>query len=90
MMTDYISRQAAIDAINKAFKRVFTWDGTSPLGEKVLKDVPSADVQPSTPGQLIGGVLERNIDNIRQAGLEGKEFRFRIGGRLFAVRELPQ
>ena len=44
-MDDYISRQTAIDAINKAFKRVFTWDGTSPLGEKVLKDVPSADVQ---------------------------------------------
>ena len=37
-----------------------------------------------------GSVLERNIDNIRQAGLEGKEFRFRIDGRLFAVRELPQ
>ena len=39
---DLISRQAAIDAINKAFERVFAWDGTSPLGDKVLENVPSA------------------------------------------------
>ena len=41
-MVDYISRQAAIDAINKAFERVFAWDGTGPLGDKVLENVPSA------------------------------------------------
>ena len=41
-MDDVISRQAAIDAINKAFERVFAWDGTSPLGDKVLENVPSA------------------------------------------------
>ena len=41
-MSDTISRQAAIDAINKAFERVFAWDGTSPLGDKVLENVPSA------------------------------------------------
>ena len=41
-MSDVISRQAAIDAINKAFERVFAWDGTSPLGDKVLENVPSA------------------------------------------------
>lgn len=39
---DTISRQAAIDAINKSFERVFAWDGTSPLGDKVLENVPSA------------------------------------------------
>ena len=42
MKDEYISRQAAIDAINKAFERVFAWDGTSPLGDKVLENVPSA------------------------------------------------
>ena len=42
MTDDLISRQAAIDAINKAFERVFAWDGTSPLGDKVLENVPSA------------------------------------------------
>ena len=41
-MDDLISRQAAIDAINKAFARVFKWDGTEPLGEKVLNGVPSS------------------------------------------------
>ena len=41
-MSDLISRQAAIDAINKAFERVFAWDGTGPLGDKVLENVPSA------------------------------------------------
>ena len=41
-MDDLISRQAAIDAINKAFEHVFAWDGTSPLGDKVLENVPSA------------------------------------------------
>ena len=41
-MDDLISRQAAIDAINKAFERVFAWDGTSPLGDKVLESLPSA------------------------------------------------
>ena len=44
-MNDFISRQAAIDAINKAFERVFAWDGTSPLGDKVLENVPSAQPQ---------------------------------------------
>ena len=39
---DLIERQAAIDEINKAFERVFAWDGTSPLGDKVLENVPSA------------------------------------------------
>ena len=41
-MDDLISRQDAIDAINKAFERVFAWDGTGPLGDKVLENVPSA------------------------------------------------
>lgn len=38
--------------------------------------LPSADVVP--------------IADIYDAGCQGKEVRFRIGGRLFAVRELPQ
>ena len=36
--SDTISRQAAIDAINKALSRVFT----EPCGEQILKDLPSA------------------------------------------------
>ena len=29
-------------------------------------------------------------EEISKAGFEGREVRFRIGGRLFAIRELPQ
>ena len=47
-MSDLISRQAAIDAINKAFERVFAWDGTGPLGDKVLENVPSAQPEQLT------------------------------------------
>ena len=57
-MSDLISRQAAIDAINKAFERVFVWDGTSPLGDKVLENVPSA-----RPERKTGRWVERNPQN---------------------------
>ena len=53
-MQDLISRQAAIDAINKAFERVFAWDGTSPLGDKVLENVPSAQ-----PERIRGRWIEK-------------------------------
>lgn len=36
------------------------------------------------------GWLEQNKDKILQAGMEGREFDFRIGGRLFAIREKAQ
>ena len=36
------------------------------------------------------GWMERNKDKILQAGLEGREVEFRIGGRLFAIREKAQ
>jgi len=56
-MRDLISRQAAIDAINKAFERVFAWDRTSPLGDKVLENVPSA--QPDVPDTNVGDCISR-------------------------------
>jgi hypothetical protein len=34
--------------------------------------------------------MEKNKDRILQAGLEGREVEFRIGGRLFAIREKAQ
>lgn len=50
-MRDLIDRQAAIDAINKAFEHVFAWDGTSPLGDKVLENVPSAQPEQLTDAE---------------------------------------
>ena len=41
-------------------------------------------------GDLIDRDLEQNKDKILQAGMEGREIDFRIGGRLFAIREKAQ
>lgn len=59
-MSDTIYRQAAIDAINKAFERVFAWDGTGPLGDKVLENVPSAQPEQKT-GHWIRHPEQKNI-----------------------------
>ena len=50
------------------------------LGERI-KPLPSA--QPE-------GWMEQNKDRILKAGMEGREVEFRIGGRLFAIREKAQ
>lgn len=34
--------------------------------------------------------MEQNKDRILKAGMEGREVEFRIGGRLFAIREKAQ
>lgn len=34
--------------------------------------------------------MERNKERILQAGMEGREVEFYIGGRLFAIREIAQ
>ncbi len=34
--------------------------------------------------------MERNKERILQSGMEGREIEFRIGGRLFAIREKAQ
>lgn len=80
---DTISRQAAIDAVVITPKE---WDGMyiQDLNcrlRNVLSSLPSA--QPD-------GWLEQNKDKILQAGMEGREIDFRIGGRLFAIREKAQ
>lgn len=46
-----------------------------------MRDLPSA--QPED-------WMERNKERILQAGMEGREIEFRIGGRLFAIREKAQ
>ena len=44
----------------------------------------------SLPSAEPDGWLERNKDEILKAGMEGQEVEFRIGGRLFAIREKAQ
>ena len=79
MKDDLISRQAAIDAAKDWYDGLIC--GSFRGLEKRLKSLPSA--QPD-------GWLEQNKDKILQAGMEGREIDFRIGGRLFAIREKAQ
>ena len=76
-MSDLISRQAAIDAID--VKNVNK--GIISALQSIIEELPSA--QPDD-------WMERNKERILQAGTEGRECEFRIGGRLFAIREMAQ
>lgn len=84
-MKDLIERQAAIDAVHKEFDGCLVWDEsgetTANAVEEILDGVPSAKPE---------GWMERNEERILQAGMEGREIEFRIGGRLFAIREKAQ
>lgn len=97
-MNDLISRQAAIDALamgEELLKRAldqmyvvgndrekYEW-GLGLIESYIsdMKDLPSA--QPED-------WVERNKERILQAGMKGQEVEFRIGGRLFAIREKAQ
>lgn len=79
-MSDLIDRQAAIDCMNK----VLMFRMKPELKDRVakyLKSLPSAESE---------DWMERNKERILQAGMEGREIRFWIGGRLFAIREMAQ
>ena len=52
---------------------------------KALKMATSALEQPETID-----LIEINKEEILKAGIEGREVEFRIGGRLFAIREKAQ
>lgn len=57
------------------------WDGHTEKDVTRLLSLPSA--QPED-------WMEKNKERILQAGMEGREIEFRIGGRLFAIREKAQ
>ena len=95
-MGDLIDRQAAIDAINKAFERVFAWDGTDPLGDKVLENVPSAQPEIIHCGECIYydpphvekedaryeySEMPKKAFDVLGTGLVSMEYGINIGGR---------
>ena len=79
-MDDLISREAAI----KALKRHAGVDGFCNMPIEYITDAIRA--VPSVHPDYI--CLDRQ--SILNAGYTGTEYKFRIGGRLFAVRELAQ
>ena len=95
-MNDLISRQAAIEAINKAFERVFAWDGTSRLVDKVLENVPSAQPEIIHCGECIYydpphvekedaryeySEMPKKAFDVLGTGLVSMEYGINIGGR---------
>jgi hypothetical protein len=60
--------------------------------EKWLRSLRPVDISylENAANMKEDGWLERNKDRILRAGLEGREVEFRIGGRLFAIREKAQ
>ena len=83
MKDDLISRQDAIDAIHNLYA-IHGSEGSwidQKDAFKALNSLPSA--QPDD-------WLTKNKDKILKAGLEGREWDFYIGGRLFAIREKAQ
>ena len=96
-MDDLISRQAAIDAVHRAifdFFDICSDDDESPItykDEQLLEINKAITTQiRKVPSAQPEGWMERNKDRILQAGKEGQEVEFRIGGRLFAIREKAQ
>ncbi len=83
MENDLISRQMAIDAANDWLLDCFNIQKQNRSCGLIrrLEDLPSA--QPDD-------WMERNKERILQAGMEGREIEFRMGGRLFAIREKAQ
>ena len=83
-MSDSISRQAAIDAV---YKCADIFAGDMPI---MVVKADAYEALAQLPTAQPDGWFERNKDGILKAGMEGREVEFRIGGRLFAIREKAQ
>lgn len=83
-MDDYVNRYTAIKT---AIEAADDWAGgrhntdRAQMIENALMALPSKE---------ICDAVKQNAEKIQRSGFKGKEFRFNINGRLFAVRELPQ
>ena len=86
---DVIYRQDAIDVICQAcsmeedYHKCDGYPETSTWCDELvaLRALPSIEPE---------DWMERNKERILQAGMDGREIEFRIGGRLFAIREKAQ
>jgi hypothetical protein len=98
-MSDLISRQAAIDAVCSVCGDTecnrFDPDNKAklycPEPYAIMKLPPAEpDVPDTNVGNMPKGKVMLNKEAIMQAGKENREVEFRIGGRLFRVREVAQ
>ena len=86
MDDDLIRRQDAIDAIHCDIT-VIGRQNAELVAQTIGRFVDRIKALPSAQSN---DWMERNKDRILKAGLEGREVEFRIGGRLFAIREMAQ
>ena len=89
-MSDLINRQAAIQHLKKRLYETALNNITEhPYYEELADNRVDVWLNELPPAQTEGW-MERNKERILQAGMEGREIEFRIGGRLFAIREKAQ
>ena len=82
---DLISRQTAIDAYGDWYVEEGTAEGFIGTVKQLLEGLP-----PVTQELLYSGAISLDKQKILQAGYEGREYDFYIGGRLFSIREKAQ
>ena len=90
LATDTISRQEVLES----FRKICNICGKDRKYAGVMCRAcylgDAIDIVGESPSAHPDGWLEQNKDKILQAGMEGREIDFRIGGRLFAIREKAQ
>ena len=97
-MDDLISRQRTIDVIKEFQHGAAEWRDEQEEHSDIWHRADSAIVSAIEIGLRVKKIpsaqpedwMERNKERILQAGMEGREIEFRIGGRLFAIREKAQ
>lgn len=86
-MDDLINRQ---DAINSLEEERCPCESEYDQGYLSMLDKAIWIIKEWLPSIQPEDWLEKNKERILQAGMEGREVEFRIGGRLFRIREVAQ
>jgi len=93
-MNDLISRQAVIDELKRiSFSHWFEYGeylSEDTIEIEIINSNKALEVIETLPSAQPEDWMEQNKDRILKAGMEGREIEFRIGGRLFAIREKAQ
>lgn len=98
-MSDLIYRQVAIAELNEIAKMKHAILDSLNISDRRARDMIEAELGQinddidsikDMPSAQTEDWMERNKERILQAGMEGREVEFYIGGRLFAIREIAQ
>ena len=93
---DAVSRNAIVQKLNEMDRYVSTelrlcdTDKKFPQNEVFIVDDVYEEIEQLPPAQPEQQYIPVTEESVIQAGYEGREVRFRLRGRLFAIRELAQ